>query len=63
MPDSVLQSGSWKDAVNPSCDSPDTSRRFALGSGNVGLVGENPTCSVRVESMNLGFKSKLIRSL
>ena len=28
-----------------SCDSPNTSRRFALGASNVCLVGENPTCS------------------
>ena len=41
-----LTSGSWKDSVHPSCDSPNTSRRFALGASNVCLVGENPTCSV-----------------
>ena len=28
------------------CESPNTSRRFALGASNVCLVGENPTCSV-----------------
>ena len=28
-------SGSWKDAVHPSCDSPNTSRRLALGASNV----------------------------
>ena len=28
------------------CDSPSTSRRFALGSRDVCLVGENPTCSM-----------------
>ena len=38
--------GSWKYAVRPSWDSPNTSRRFALGACNVWLVGENPTCSV-----------------
>ena len=42
----TLTSGSWKDAIQPSCDSPNTSRRFALGACNVGLVGENRTCSV-----------------
>ena len=41
-----LTSGSWKNAVHPSFDSPNTSRRFALGASNVSLVGENPTCSV-----------------
>ena len=30
----------------PSCDSPNTSRRFALGASDVCLVGENPTRSV-----------------
>ena len=30
----------------PSCDSPNTSQRFALGEGDVCLVGQNPTCSV-----------------
>ena len=38
--------GSWKDAVHPSCDSPNTSRRFALGASNVCLVDKKPTCSV-----------------
>ena len=33
---------------HPSCDSPNTSRRFALGASNVCLVGENPTFSVPV---------------
>ena len=32
--------------AHPSCDSPNTSRRFALGASDVCLVGENPTCSV-----------------
>ena len=41
-----LTSGSWKDAVYSSCDSPNISRRFALGASNVCLVGDNPTCSV-----------------
>ena len=42
-----LMSGSWTDdAVHSSCDSPSTSRRFALGASNVCLVGEKPTCSV-----------------
>ena len=36
----------WKDGVHPSCDSSNTSRRFALGASNVCLLGENPTCSV-----------------
>ena len=31
---------------SPSCDSPNTSRRFELGASNVCLVGENPACSV-----------------
>ena len=35
-----------EDAAHSSCDSPDTSRRFALFASNVCLVGENPTCSV-----------------
>ena len=35
-------------SVHPSCDSSNTSRRFALGASNVCLVGENPTCSVPV---------------
>ena len=30
----------------PSCDSPNTSRRLALGASDVCLVSENPTCSV-----------------
>ena len=30
------------DAAHPSCDSPNTSRRFALGASDVCLVGENP---------------------
>ena len=30
-----------KDAVHPSCDSPNTSRGFALGASNEWLVGEN----------------------
>ena len=38
-----LTNDSWKDAVHPSCDSPNTSRRFALGASNVCLVVENPT--------------------
>ena len=34
-------------AVHPSCDSPNTSRRFALGAtSNACLVGENTKCSV-----------------
>ena len=33
-----LTSGSWKYAVHPSCDSPNTSRRFALGASNAWLV-------------------------
>ena len=41
-----LTSGSQWDAAHPSCDSPNTSRRFALGASNVCLVGENLTCSV-----------------
>ena len=38
-------------AAHPSCDSPNTSRRFALDGSNVGnvcLVGENLTCFVPV---------------
>ena len=36
VPNSVLRArGSWKDAVHPSCDSPNSSRRFALGASNV----------------------------
>ena len=35
-----------EDAAHPSCDSPNTSRRFALGASNVCLVVENPTCPV-----------------
>ena len=34
-----LRSGSWKDAVYPSRDTPNTSRRFAHGASNVCLVG------------------------
>ena len=30
----------------PPLDSPNTSRRFALGTSNVGLVGNSQTCSV-----------------
>ena len=41
-----LTSGSWKDAMHPSCDSPNTSRRFALGASNVCVDGSKPTCSV-----------------
>ena len=41
-----LTSGSQWDAENPSCDSPNASRRFALGPSNLCLVGEHPTCSV-----------------
>ena len=43
---SLLSGGSWKNAVYPSCDSPNNLRRFALGASNVCLIGENPTCSV-----------------
>ena len=32
--------------LNPSCDSPDTSRHLTLGGSDVCLVGETPTCSV-----------------
>ena len=35
-----LTSRSWKDAVHLSCDSPNTSRSFALGASNVCLVGK-----------------------
>ena len=35
-------SGSWKDLAHPSCDSPNISRRFALGARDVCLVGETP---------------------
>ena len=35
-----------KDAVHPSLDSPNTSRRFARGASNVYLVGGNSTCPV-----------------
>ena len=42
-----LPSGSWWDAAI-SCDSPNTSRRLALGCSDVCLVGENPTHSVPV---------------
>ena len=35
-----------QDASHPSCDSPNTSRRFELGARDVCLVGENPTFSV-----------------
>ena len=31
--------------LTPSCDSPNTSWRFALGARDACLVGENPTCS------------------
>ena len=34
------------DAAHPSCDSPNTSRRVALGASNVCLVDEISTCSV-----------------
>ena len=37
-----LKSGSSWDAAHPSCDSPNTSGRFALGASNVCMVGENP---------------------
>ena len=39
-----LARGSWLHAAHPSCDSPNTLRRFALGA----LVGENPAVSVPV---------------
>ena len=39
-------SGSWKDVVHPSYESPNTLRRFVLGARDVYLVGENPTGSV-----------------
>ena len=32
--------------AHPSCDTPNASRRFALGASDVCLVGEKPTCSV-----------------
>ena len=41
-----LTTSSWYDAAHPSCDSPKTSRRLALGASNACLVGENPTSSV-----------------
>ena len=41
-----LTSGSHSDTAHPPCDSPNSSRPFALGASNVCLVGENPTCSV-----------------
>ena len=41
-----LTSGSWYDAARFSCDSPNTSRRSALGASNVCLVGENQRGSV-----------------
>ena len=34
-----LTSGSWKDAVHSSCDSPNTSRRFTLGASNAYVPG------------------------
>ena len=46
----------------PSCDSPNTSRRFALGARDVFLVGENLTCSVplcRKAKVNNGHTTKL----
>ena len=46
LADVRFTSGSWKNAIHPSCDSPNTPRRFALGASDVCLVGENPTCSV-----------------
>ena len=39
-------SGSLWHAVHPSFDSPNTSRRFALGASDVCLARESPTCSV-----------------
>ena len=39
-------SGSWSDAAHPSCDSPNISRRVALGRRDGFLIGEHPTCSV-----------------
>ena len=53
-----LTSGSWKDAVHPSCDSPNTSQRFALGASNVCLVAENPTCSVPV--LCVGMRGSMV---
>ena len=32
----------YQDEAHPSCDSPNTSRRFALGASNAGLAGEKP---------------------
>ena len=34
-----------ENAVHPSCDSPNTSWRFALRASNVCRAGDNPTCS------------------
>ena len=36
----------YQRAAHPSCDSPNTSRSFALGASDVCLDGENPTYSV-----------------
>ena len=44
--EAILTCGSWKDAAHSSHDSPNTSRRFALGARDVCVVGENPTYSV-----------------
>ena len=41
-----LKSASYKDADHPSSDSPNPSRRSALGTRNICLVDENPTCSI-----------------
>ena len=38
-----LKTVSAQDAVHPSCDSPNTSRRFVLGSSGICLVDENLT--------------------
>ena len=46
MPTSAPQAVLGGDAAHPSCDSRNTSHRFAHGAKNVCLVRENPTCSV-----------------
>ena len=41
-----LTRDSWQDSARPSRDSPNTSRRFALGARLFCPVGQNPTCCV-----------------
>ena len=57
MPRYVLRAILEEDVVHPSCDSPNTSRRFALGASNICLVGENPASSVQAQ---LGMRGSMV---